>query len=293
MMQPLVSVSVVTYNHEKYIAQCIEGILMQKTDFPFEIIIGEDCSLDRTREIVLEYKEKYPDKIKLVLSEQNTGGMPLVIKAQRESSGKYFASCEGDDYWIDPLKLQKQADFMEAHPDISMCFHNVIILNEKKTFARLRSTTPHPETMDFEEACAISMSTASVMTRSSVVATLPVWREKIHFGDILLRLWSAHQGKIGYLDEVMSVYRRHAGGITTIMKSNLEARQAEILSIYRRFDSETDYVHTSAIQAQISKVENLHKRERMGWLYFLLYPHHAISRLKKYVNIISSENQMW
>ncbi len=127
---PLVSVRLVTYNHEKWIAQCLESILMQRTDFPFEVIVGEDCSTDGTLEIVLAYAERHPDKIRVLPAEANLGAMTNSYRVQQACRGKYHAMIEGDDYWIDPLKLQKQVDFMEANPDMTLCFHNVFVVND-------------------------------------------------------------------------------------------------------------------------------------------------------------------
>ena len=98
---PLVSICVITYNQEKYIAQAIDGVLMQQTDFPIELIIGEDCSPDNTRKICLDYKNKYPDKIKLLLPDKNKGSMRNFIDTMQAANGKYIALCEGDDYWTD------------------------------------------------------------------------------------------------------------------------------------------------------------------------------------------------
>jgi len=296
MPAPLVSVRVITYNHENFIAQCIEGILMQRTDFPFEVVIGEDCSTDRTREIVLDYQARYPDKIRTITSEANVGAMNNVIRVQQACQGKYHAYCEGDDYWIDPLKLQKQADFLEAHPDVSLCFHNVIILNESKTFGRLCFESPFPETMDFNQVhgnCGIIPPMVSIMARGEVLATLPAWRAKIKFGDVLVWLWCAHHGNYGYLNEVMSVYRRHSGGITTSFKPGNAARHSDIISIYRRFDIETQYNHTDVIQVRIRCAEDMRQRARLGWLYFVLHPGHLTRRVKKYIHLISAEQRLW
>lgn len=122
-MEPLVSVVTITYNHERYIAKCIEGVLMQRVAFPMEFIIGEDCSTDGTRAICEEYARKYPELIKLITSDSNIGYNPNELRAMKAARGKYIAYCEGDDFWTDPLKLQKQVDFMESHPDYSVCFH--------------------------------------------------------------------------------------------------------------------------------------------------------------------------
>lgn len=120
---PVVSVNMITYNHEPYIRQAIEGVMMQQTDFEFELIIGEDASQDKTREICFEYQKKYPDKIRVLWSEENVnhlGGNGRRVMAR--CRGEYIALCEGDDYWIDPLKLQKQVDVMRKHPDVGFCF---------------------------------------------------------------------------------------------------------------------------------------------------------------------------
>lgn len=113
-LKPLVSVCMITYNHESYISQAIEGILAQKTDFHFVLVIGEDCSTDNTRKICQEYKEKYPNKICLLLPKRNLGMQLNFIDTLKASIGKYIAICEGDDYWTDSYKLQKQIDLLEA-----------------------------------------------------------------------------------------------------------------------------------------------------------------------------------
>src|SRR5688500_13476797 len=111
-----VSVWITTYNHEKFIAEAIESVLRQQPSLSYEIVIGEDCSTDRTREIVLSYKEKYPDKIILYLPKQNTGMVQMTKKSYSFCTGRYVAWLDGDDYWVDPFKLQKQVDFLEANP---------------------------------------------------------------------------------------------------------------------------------------------------------------------------------
>jgi glycosyltransferase involved in cell wall biosynthesis len=113
----------ITYNHENYIRQAIEGVLMQQTTFPIELIIGEDRSKDNTRMICQDYQLKYPDKIRLFLPESNLGMIQNFRSTLQASTGKYIAICEGDDYWTDPLKLQKQVDFLESNEEYSVCFH--------------------------------------------------------------------------------------------------------------------------------------------------------------------------
>lgn len=128
-MVPLLSVVTITYNHAPYIAKCIEGVLMQKVNFPMEFIIADDCSTDETRSICEEYAAKYPGLIRLVFPKSNIGAVMNEQQAFLTAKGKYIATCEGDDYWTDPLKLQKQVDFLEAHPDYSVCFHRFKRIN--------------------------------------------------------------------------------------------------------------------------------------------------------------------
>ena len=134
-----VSVLMITYNHENFIREAIEGVLMQKTDFPIELIIGEDCSTDGTRKIVMEYARKYPDIIRPLLPDSNLGMMKNFIETMQAATGKYIALCEGDDYWTDPYKLQKQVNILNELPDIiavstnsSVCdFSGNLIQSEK------------------------------------------------------------------------------------------------------------------------------------------------------------------
>jgi glycosyltransferase involved in cell wall biosynthesis len=281
-MQPLVCVRLATYNHEKYIVQCIEGILMQKTDFPFEVIIGEDCSTDRTRGIVLAYQKEFPDKIKAILSQQNIGAARNSLQIQQACQGKYHAICEGDDYWIDPLKLQKQVDFMEAHPDVSLCFHNALVLNESTAGVRLFFETPPKEILSFADVSEIITPTASVMARGEFLATLPAWRLKVWCGDVLSRLWCAHHGNLGYLDEIMSVYRVHAGGMVTLMRSLQEKAREQELFLYTQLDKETNYQHTDALQEKIKKVKEKYQRRQNQTIYYLTHPTKILMRLRQY-----------
>lgn len=122
-MEPLVSIVTITYNHEPYIRKCIEGVLMQQVNFPIEFIIAEDCSTDGTLAICKEYATKYPNLIQLITSENNVGAIVNERRAMKAAKGKYIAFCEGDDYWTDPLKLQKQVDFLEENPEYSVTFH--------------------------------------------------------------------------------------------------------------------------------------------------------------------------
>ena len=117
---PMVSVAMLTFNHASYIAKAIESALMQKTTFPIKLVIAEDCSTDNTREIVMAYQKKNPEKIKVILQNYNVGFQKNNKDLFSNLEGKYVAALEGDDYWIDPYKMQKQVDFLEAHPEYGM-----------------------------------------------------------------------------------------------------------------------------------------------------------------------------
>ena len=121
---PLVSVKMLTYNHAPYIRQAVEGVLSQKTEFPFELVIGEDCSTDGTRDIVFEYARKHPGLVRLVTSAQNVGAKINSERISHAGAGKYIAYCEGDDYWHHPGKLARQVEFLESHPDYGMTHTN-------------------------------------------------------------------------------------------------------------------------------------------------------------------------
>lgn len=129
-LKAVVSVCMITYNHENYIKQAIEGVLMQQTSFPIELIIGEDCSTDNTRKICIEYQAKYPDIVRLILPEKNLGIKRNFIETMQAAKGNFIALCEGDDYWTDALKLQKQVDFLEANSEYSLCCHRYKIYDE-------------------------------------------------------------------------------------------------------------------------------------------------------------------
>ncbi len=130
--RPLLSISCATYNHENFIKDCLDGFVMQKTNFNFEVLIHDDASTDNTANIIREYEQKYPDIIKPIYQTENqySKGKPISATFNwPRAQSKYIALCEGDDYWTDPNKLQKQVDFLEANPDYMMCFHNAEILN--------------------------------------------------------------------------------------------------------------------------------------------------------------------
>ncbi|MGA1977595.1 MAG: glycosyltransferase [Bacteroidales bacterium] len=207
----LLSVFMITYNQEKYIANAIESVLMQITDFDYEIVIGEDCSTDRTRDICIRYAQKHPGKIKLLLSESNLRVMPNFIRTLLACTGKYIAMCDGDDYWTDPCKLQKQVDFLEANPDFSLCFHDVLLSKNNEVIGKyVQKQTDVFTTNDLFDRHFIA--TCSIVFRNNIY--IPEWFAKIASGDRALLFLCSLKGKLKLINEVMGVYRLHSGGIS-------------------------------------------------------------------------------
>lgn len=135
-----ISVVVTAYNHEKYVAQCLDSILIQKGTYALEVILGDDCSADRTRRIMQEYAEKHPDIFILLPPTANMGVTKNINRCLDTCSGDYIAFCEGDDYWIDRYKLQKQMEFLESHPGYSMCFKRLcFIMMMRKNMYRIQN----------------------------------------------------------------------------------------------------------------------------------------------------------
>lgn len=222
---PMVDVAIVSYNHEKYIAQAIESVLMQKTDFKVRMIIGDDCSSDRTQQIIGEYVQKYPDRIKTILFEKNIGIFSkdrVGIKVLEQCTDKYIAMLDGDDYWTDPLKLQKQVDFLETHPDCSLCFHESTVIDEitDKEYMYLKFIPRNRTTFYLEDILKFNfIPTNSVVYRNGLIKKFPDWYFEMYGGDTGLFVLLAQKGNIGFINEVMSAYRRHGVGSWSGLKS--------------------------------------------------------------------------
>ncbi len=233
-MEPIiVSVCVQTYQQVNFIRNCLDGILMQQTAFPYEIIIGEDESNDGTRKICKEYAIKHPDKIKLFLRSRNdviyikgnATGRFNFMESLKACKGKYIALCEGDDYWTDPLKLQKQVDFLEANPNYGICFHNIKIFNQEiKEFLEDTITRNVDESTDINElAKGNYIHTPSVMLRNDF--TIPDWFIESPIGDWSLYMLAINDKKIKKLDDVMAVYRIHDTSIWSGLSQEIRRKK--------------------------------------------------------------------
>lgn len=275
MKKPLVTISCITYNQENFIGNAIEGFLCQKTNFDYEILVHDDASTDNTAQVIKRYLKEYPDKIKGVFESENQyskGINPNFIN-YKLSSGKYIALCEGDDYWIDPLKLQKQVDYMEEHKDCTFCFTNGYIENTADHNAR-RIFIPYDHSRydkryykhgnrryDLENFWQLSfIPTASFLFPRSNLNKLPsTFFDKCQAGDLKMRLFYTAMGYAYFIDEKTCVYRENVSNssMSRWAKEDREKnriRDEEIIKMIDNVDSFTDFRYSQ----QLSKIKDLH-----------------------------------
>ena len=254
--RPLVSVICATYNHEAHIAQAINSFLAQKTTFPFEIVIGEDYSTDKTRDICLKYQSKYPNRVKLILQPKNVGAMSNHVSAMQAAQGKYLANCEGDDYWTDQSKLQKQVDYMESHPECSLCFHAFELVNGQARAGRIIRAAAGDKVFDNENMFGYDSSAASptLLFKKEHIVDLPKWVSDAPVGDIPLKLLLSQKGTVAYLDQVMAARRIGVAGSWSSRMRLHSSRRPLFPSMIRMLDGFDEYsnhrYHTEVIEKQ-------------------------------------------
>jgi glycosyltransferase involved in cell wall biosynthesis len=210
--KPKVSVGIIAYNIERLIGQAIESVLMQRTDFTVQLVIGEDCSTDRTRAIILDFQRRFPERIKVLIREQNLGYPRNTLETVAECSGEYLAWLDGDDYWTSADKLQRQVDFLEAHPQCALCFHRVEVLQEPAgtiAFEHPPVQYRRPILSGADIATEKFIAASSLVCRRTFFPNLDegFWSLKAH--DWPLHLLLSERGEAGYVDEVMARYRIH------------------------------------------------------------------------------------
>lgn len=229
--KPLVSVVMITYGHEKFIREAIEGVLTQKCDFEIELILANDSSPDRTDEIVQELLENHPNAtwIKYFNHATNLGMMQNFLFALRQAKGEYIALCDGDDYWTDSLKLQKQVNFLNNNLSYVACFHNVkVVTNE------LSSLYFHDRKEGMVNAKEIVLNgggiypTASIFYRNQI--KLPEFALHSKAGDSAIAFSLLEMGHFYYLEDTMAVYRKHEGGVFSSIIHDTNKRLDNIIS---------------------------------------------------------------
>ncbi len=255
-----VSVCVVTYNHEKFVSKMLDSILEQQTDFDFEIIVGDDLSKDNTRTILKDYQKKYPNKIRLLLHEKNLGlnGKFNALATFAAAKGEYIAQFDGDDYLISPFKLQKQVAMLDANPDYSCCFHNAeAIYDDQSAENHLVNWIHKPvftvdDLIGEDELCF--MATSSLMFRREDFAKNPdpEWSNRSTSGDIPRNIMLAKRGPIGYIDEVMSVYRKNRGGASFADNHFGADFLFNRIEMYSNINQELEYKYDAILKKNIA-----------------------------------------
>ncbi len=253
-----VSVLIITYNQKKFIREAIDSVLAQKTTFPIEILVGDDFSTDGTREIIQEYERQYPGLVIGVLHPHNMGknGGINFLETLKLAKGEYYALIDGDDYLTNPLKLQKQADLLDAHLDYSMTFHNALIIYEDGSPSHILNGDDMKPFYTVDDLIGEDevwfMATSSTMYRNSI-KEYPAWFRDSSSGDIPRLILKAKLGKIGYIPDVMSVYRKNRAGASFHDNYQNETFLRNRIQMYSDINRELDYRYDAILRRNIAR----------------------------------------
>ncbi len=269
-MKKVVSIVMITYNHEKFIKKAVESILMQETDFDFELLLANDASSDGTNKVILEILSSHPkaDKITYIHREKNIGMMPNFLETLSKAKGQYIAICEGDDYWTDHKKLQKQVDFLDTHLEYTVCYHNVKELSKEGSLTDSQLNKIEDGDLDFQQLLqGNKIHTPSVMYRK-IFEEIPQWLKDSPLGDYPLHLIHAKKGKVYCIAENMAVYRKEVGVWSTlselkIAEKNVKAYQC--LTESKDFSTEEKNIFFRIINSQIEKINQLQYPNYAQW----------------------------
>jgi len=293
------SVCITTYNHEEYIAQALDSVLMQQTEFDFEILVGEDQSDDATRDIVISYRDRCPN-LRLFLHNyppdyQRVNGRANFFNNMENSVGQYIALLDGDDYWTDPLKLQKQVDFLDAHPDCSAVYHKADVVENGtirpggcgiKVIKDFITTDDLLEHSNFIPTC-------SVMFRREVMDQMPEWVNISPYGDLPTQILNSLRGPIAFLNESMAARRIHQKGM---FSGKSQVRQIlnnyitfEIMSFHLNFYDNPYY--QSYISRMLTQLEEL-TREPAALNDAMMLLDEKRESYKTYPSIVVLSNQL-
>lgn len=243
------SVWMIAYNHEDYINQALDSILKQNVSFNIEIVIGEDCSTDNTRKLIEDYKILYPELVKPIYYDENKGIQKNFAHVMEQCKGKYIALCEGDDYWTDPHKLQKQFDFLEANPSYSMCCHGTVEVDQEgKVFKVANRDEPEITLSQVLQEGWFIRTASMVFRRVALKGGFPDFFYTSYSTDYILQIMLLKQGNAWYLPEVMAAYRHHAGGVSKSNKAIQFERWNRKISLLDQLNSFTGNKHEKEIK---------------------------------------------
>lgn len=272
MKQPLLSIIILTYNHENYIVQSIESVLSQKVDFYYEIILSNDRSTDGTDAICQQYAKDNPC-IHYINHEQNMGLTANHCWSVKQAKGKYITYCDGDDYWTDVYKLQKQVDYMEAHPKCSLCYHNVIVDNGKDRWLFI-PLTKKSGFVEIEEIVAHwAIPTSAVLYRREYIKGEADIVIRYPNEDYAVELFMKSKGECYYDSSIGAVYRRHAASVSSGMNANAIKMYTEIIRLLEDakfwFPEESRDCFTQAIDKYQQTIGTIQKFTKYPFLKYL------------------------
>ena len=286
----LVAIHCLVYNHEPYLRDCFEGFVMQKTNFRFVAIVHDDCSTDHSADIIREYEAKYPDIFRPVYETENQyrkqdGALGRIMETAINATGaKYIAMCEGDDYWTDPYKLQKQIDFLETHDEYIACFHNAVIYNGvTQTLFNALNESNYPTTQDIIERNWF-ISTQTLVYRNVQLAT-PEWGNKVINGDYFTELLLAQKGRFYYMNDVMAVYRKQGQGISTILNTHQVEMYDGLIFLLTNMKELYAGQYAESFDKAIEKYKHLKENSQIE-LFYASHPVCRAFRLKTYKRAI-------
>jgi glycosyltransferase involved in cell wall biosynthesis len=258
LKKPMVSVIMITYGHESFIEQAINGVLMQECDFEVELIIGNDCSPDKTDEVIKKIKKNHPKSswLKYIKHDKNIGAMSNFIYVMNEARGKYIALCEGDDYWTDPQKLQKQVDFLENYDEYVLSFTKSMELFHDKIIPIETVYPENIELLNFQKLLYYDwfIRTGTIVFRKNKL-DINFLSKLQYSADYFLQLLLINQGKFHFLGEITSVYRHHLGGISNSTVDLFLERRVWFCDNLQLLNDHSDYEHNKIIIENIKKIE--------------------------------------
>lgn len=243
-IKPRVSVLMLTYNFSQYIDEAIASVMGQQCSFDFELVIGDDASTDGTASLCQQWAERYRGKIILLTNEHNTGLLANFARTYAHCRGEYIAICEGDDYWTDRSKLRRQVEFLDTHPEYSMCVHRVVNYYEGEGSMSLSNGGQKHDNDIIDLARSNFITNVSAMFRHSNIPTLPAWIADVATYDYALHMLNAEHGKIWYMPRCMAVYRKRSNALWSRAGQEKQYRMAMKvrLTLMRHFDGRRDDV---------------------------------------------------
>jgi len=275
----------ITYGHEKFIEQAINGVLMQECDFEVELIIANDCSPDNTNEVIRNILENHPRAswIKYINHKENLGMMPNFIFVLQQCKGKYIALCEGDDYWTDPLKLKKQVDFLEANPDFGICFHKVEEINlfdksKNRIFPNISNNTVHT----IEDYILNNLTATCSIVFNAKSFSFPNWFKDLPFGDLglVLVVMNSFNKKGMVLNDIMGIYRIHPGGV----HGKFQESSKTLIKAYNQHICFAKIIESKLLDNRIYGKVFLQKKITTYTLLSKLYKDFGMDRMANYID---------